>query len=170
MIFACLPPWMVPSCYCLDGITLSGTVNLTKVSRLSAAEFHRQAAQRLERVGEPGLIPLHDGRGDDGPGDDHIAGAQALAMRRKRARHMLHDADHLADELLDVLLFRSQSASPENMAHQPVELRARAGGIGWAEDDVAVEDVAGERDLHIIRRRVQVSQLDGGTERRDGCG
>src|SRR5215213_11582012 len=119
---------MVPSCYWRDGITLSGRVNLTKVSRLSFVDIDRAPTERLERVGELGLIRLDDGRWDDGPGDDHIAGAQALAMRRKRARHMLHDADHLADELLDILLFRSQSASPENMAHQPVELRARAGG------------------------------------------
>src|SRR3954452_15507776 len=110
----------------------------------SPRETHRQPADRFERIGELGFVRLDEGGRNDRAGDDDIAGAQPLAMSRERAGQMHHDADHLADELLYIVLLRRQCAATEDMSVQTVELRTGARGIGRAEDDVAVKNVAGK--------------------------
>src|SRR5207237_9007045 len=131
-----------------------------------AREANLQTADWLKRIGKLGLVRLDKWRWHDRAGNDHVARAQALAIRRERARHMLHNADHLTDQRLDIILFRCKATAAEDVAHQPIEFRARARGIGWAEDDVAAEDISGERDFDLVRRRVEVGEPDRGTERR----
>src|SRR5438876_10424808 len=52
------------------------TINDGRRPAALAREAHRQAADRLERIGELGLVRLDDGGWDDRAGDDDIAGAQ----------------------------------------------------------------------------------------------
>jgi hypothetical protein len=84
-----------------------------------------------------------------------------------------HNADHLADELLDIVLACRQHATAEHVSGEAVELRTGPRGFGLRKDDVPVKDVAGERDFDIVRRRVQVGKLDcraDAGDRRDGGG
>ena len=107
-------------------------------------------------------------RRDDRAGDDDVARAQPLAVGRERAGHVRDDVDDVADIGLQVLLPRDLRAAPEHEPGEAVELHAGARRVRRAEDHVAMEDVAGERRLHVARRaRIEVGKLDRGAERAD---
>jgi len=83
---------------------------------------------------------------------------------------MLHDADHFADQRLDFVLFGRKRTASKHMADKAVEFRAGARFVLWPEDDMPMENVSGERHLDIVWWRIEVGELDRGTERPDRRG
>ena len=79
-------------------------------------------------------------------------------------------ADHLTDQRLDVFLFGRKRATPKHVTNKALEFRAGARFVLWPEDDMPMENVSGERHLDIVWWRIEVGELDRGTERPDRRG
>ena len=80
---------------------------------------------------------------------------------------MAHDVDQLADVGFEVGRDGDILAAAGDAALEPVEAAAAAHRVARSEDHMALEDVAGECRLHVVHRRGEIGELDGGTERRD---
>src|SRR6266581_908461 len=91
-----------------------------------AREAHRQPADRFERIGKFGFVRLDERRRDDRAGNDDVTGAQLFTIGRERACHMYHYADHLTDELLDIVLACRERSTTEHVSVEAVELCASA--------------------------------------------
>jgi hypothetical protein len=93
-----------------------------------------------------------------------VSGAQPLSARRQQVGDVTNDSDQLAGQRLRVRRLRAFASAALDAANEPIHHTAGARGVARAEDHMALVDVAGEDAFHVVRRKIHVSELDGGSQ------
>ena len=134
------------------------------LTRHYAANFTEIAADRLQRKVDAALVLFQKHRRGQRAADDELPGAQLVADRGGNVRHMAHDVENVADIGFEIGRHRHVVAAARDAALEACEPRALAHDVALAEDDMALEDVAGEDRLHVVHRAVDIGKLDRGTD------